>query len=757
MTTYAVVGKPTQQITAPSKVTGNTPYPSDVQLPRMVHVKVFRSPVAHARIKRLDVSRARAYPGVVTVLVADDLPAHLARDSANRVFTLLAQREIVFYGQPVAFVVAETAQIAEEARDLIELEYDELPVVLDVLQAVDPSSPPVRYTMEGVDRSELRAHTTVKEEEEEAVKISNVTQRMIFSRGDVEQGFAEADLVVERTYRAQWVHQGYIEPMAAVVDIDAGSGELTIWTGTQGLFGTRETVAKVLGIPESKINVQAIETGGAFGAKLQPFAAAVAAFVATKVQRPVRYVLTRSEDLRAADPAPQAYFEVKTGVKKDGTVTALKARAIYDCGSFPGSPLMAGSNLLGAYYKWPNLEIEGLEVITNRVSQGALRAPGTPQATFAIDSQMDIMAQMLDMDPLEFRLKNAVVEGDLMPNGRSFTRIGLRECLGAMKETEFWKNRNNLGANEAWGIAVGGWLGGLQPASAIVALNSDGSISVLVGAADITGTNTSFQMIAAEVMSLPLHKVSVRTGATGNSPYAGASAGSKTLRTVGGAVFKACEDARDQMFRIAAQRLEANSEDLELAGGAVRVKGSPEKALTFQLLATMTQGFGATYPMITGRGNIGSPTMAPGFTVQGVKVYVDPDTGEITVKDACVVQDVGFAINPTAVENQLQGGLYQSLGIGFTEEMIWNDKGILLNPSLLDYRQPVSLDIPKIEVKLVEVPTNEPPFGAKGVGEPPISAGCAALANAAARASGARVYQLPVTAERILRAKGQVQ
>ena len=756
MATYTIVGRPTKRVEAPSKVTGNTTYAGDISLPRMVHVKLFRSPVAHAHITRLNVERARAYPGVVAVLTSEDLPKHLDRDSANRLHTVFAAKEIVFYGQPIVAIVADTPTIAEEALDLIDLGYEELPAVLDLLEAIDPKSPPVRATMEGIDRSELRAHTTVKDDEEEVAKISNVTQRMVFSRGDVEQGFRDADYVVERTYRAQWVHQGYIEPMSATVDYDTSTGEFTVWTSTQGNFTTREGLSKLLGVPEGKIDVQFVEMGGGFGAKIQPLAAAVAAIVAQKVGRPVRFVLSRSEDLRAADPAPQAYFEVKTGVKKDGTLTALKTRAIYDSGSFPGSPLMAGTNLLGGYYKWPALEIEGIEVITNRVSQGALRAPGTPQATFAIDSQMDVMSEMLGMDPLEFRLKNAVEQGDPLPNGRSLTRIGLKECLWAFKETEFWKHREVLGPNEAWGIGVGGWLGGNQPASAIVSLNSDGSLSVLVGANDITGTNTSFAMIAAEMMGLPLEKVTAHTGSTASAPYAGVTAGSKTLRTVGGAVVRACEDAREQMFRIAAQRLEASAEDLELAEGSVRVKGSPEKAITFQLMATMTQGFGAAFPMITGRGTVGSPAMAPGFSVQGVKLHVDPGTGEITLKDAVVVQDVGFAINPTTVESQLQGGLFQSLGIGFTEEMQWDDKGILLNASLLDYRIPVSLDIPKIEVKIVEVSTGEPPFGAKGIGEPPISSGCAALANAVARATGARVYQMPVTSERILRAKGQV-
>jgi len=747
--------------TAPQKVTGNTRYAGDMLLPRMTHVKIFRSTIAHGWIKRLDVSKARAHPGVLAVLTADDLPAHLPRDGANRLFTIFAKREVVFHSQAIAAVIAETSDMAEEALDLIEVEYEELPAVFDIVEALSDTSPAVRYTMEGVDRAELRSHTVGAseddDEEEEAPKISNITQKMIFSRGDVEKGFAESDFILEKTYRAQWMHQGYLEPMSATVDYDTSTGEFRVWNSTQGDFSTREGMSKVLGIPENKIIVEFVEMGGGFGAKIQPWAAVIAAVCAKAVGRPVRLQYSRGEDLRAGVPSAGAYFELKVGVKKDGTFSAFKAKAVYDSGSFPGSPLMSGSNLLGAYYRFPNLEIEGLEVITNRASQGALRAPGVPQATFAIESHVDQLCKEMGWDPIEFRIKNAVVEGDPMPNGRKFPRIGLYECLLALKETQFWANRNNLGPGESVGYAVAGWLGGSQPASAIMTLNQDGSLNVLSGANDITGTNTSFGLIAAEVMGISPERIHVTTGGTDSAPYAGVSAGSKTLRTVGAAVFKAAEDARDQMFKIAAERLEANPADLEAVDGKVRVKGSPDKALAFELLFSMTQANGAGYSPIVGRGDVTAPTMAPGFVVQGVKVHLDPMTSEVTVRDAVVVQDVGFAINPVVVEVQLQGGMFQSLGIVMSEELILNSRGALANPTFMDYRIPVALDMPKIEVKIVEVTTGEPPFGAKGIGEPPIAPGAAAFANAvAANPNGARVFQMPLTAERILRARGLV-
>jgi len=745
-----------------AKVTGGTIFTADLRLNHMVHVKVLRAPHAHALIKKLDVSRAKACPGVVGVYTTANLPDHLPRDGANRLLTIFADKEVMYYGQAVAAVVSEQSAIAEEALDLIEVQYEELPAILNIKDALKPDAHLVRHSMEGIDRSELAAHTAGANTDEESTEKTppNVTHRMVWSRGDVEKAFKEADVVAERSYQASWTHQGYIETMGAVVDCNR-NGEYTVWTSTQGDFATREGLAKVLGVPETKIRVEFVEMGGGFGAKIQPLAAAVPALIARVLHRPVKFVFTRSEDLRSADPSPQAYIELKTSAKKDGTITALKAKAVFDSGSFPGSPLMAGANLLGAYYKFPNLEIEGIEVITNRVSQGALRAPGTPQATFAIESNIDIMARELEMDPVEFRLKNGVEQGDLMPNGRAFPKIGMIDVLQRFQQTDFWKNRNKgpsaTGKKVGVGLAVGAWLGGGSPSSASVLLNPDGTVNVMVGSNDITGTNTSFAQIASEVMGLPIERINVKSGGTGSSPYAGVSAGSKTLRTIGLSVQRAAEDALDQMFKIVSERLECSPEDLEALDGQVRVKGSPEKAISFELLGTMSTGFGSPTPVVLGRGNIGTPALAPGFTVQGAKVEVDTETGEVAILDAVCVQDVGYAINPMSVEGQIQGGVAQSLGLGFSEEMIWDSKGVLRNPTLLDYRIPTALDLPQIETALVEVPVEGAgPFGAKGVGEPPIAAGAAALMNAVYDAVGVRVYTMPATAERILEAMGKL-
>jgi CO/xanthine dehydrogenase Mo-binding subunit len=448
-------------------------------------------------------------------------------------------------------------------------------------------------------------------------------------------------------------------------------------------------------------------------------------------------------------------------MKKDGTLVALKAELVYDSGAFPGAPMLPGCLLVGGYYNCENLDIQGYEVLTNKASAGALRAPGAHNATFAIESHMDMMARELGLDPLEVRFKNAVGEGDLLPSGQPYPRIGLRECLEAIGNSEVWKRRRETAEqpNRGTALAVGGWMGGLQPASAIACLNADGTINVTVGSSDITGTNTSFRQIAAEVFNLPLEMVSVESGDTKTAPYAGMSAGSKTTYTVGRAVKLAAEDAKRQMLEIAAQRLEVSPEDLEMIDGEIRLKSgdaADQKPLTFARLGKWTTNFGAYYPAVVGRGAITARKSAPGFTAQAVEVEVDPDTGEVTVLGFAVAQDAGFAINPLSVEGQMQGGVSQGIGIALSEEMIFDDQGRLLNPNLLDYRLMTTRDLPPIEAIIVEVPSEEGPYGARIVGEPSIVAGLAAVGNAIAEATGARCYEAPFTPERVLRAMGKL-
>jgi CO/xanthine dehydrogenase Mo-binding subunit len=756
---YRAVGKPTARIEGAAKVTGKTVYAGDMKLPRMLHAKVLGSAHAHARIKSIDATKARSHPGVVAVVTAAELPPY-RKNPSNRRDVIFAEKETLFFGQPLAAVLAEDPHTAEEAVGQIQVQYDQLPAVLDPVAAMQDDSPLTRSPVEGVDRAEEKGHITAEVEQKEAEgKPSNIASQLDFKRGDVEQGFAEADIVIEDTWRSAMVHQSYLEPHSTIADYDPGpDGELAIWTSTQAPFFIRDEVSKALGIPESRIRVTATEVGGGFGGKIY-LTELMVAVLAMTVRRPVKHVMSRKEDMLAANPAPRAVVELKTGMKKDGTLTALKARLIFDSGAFPGAPVLPGSLLIGGNYKCPNLDIRGFEVLTNKVSAGALRAPGAHNATFAIESQMDVMAKELGLDPLEVRVKNAVEEGDLLPSGQPYPRIGLRECLEAIGDSQIWRERAEIAKipGRGVGLAAGGWMGGLQPASAVVALNGDGTINVTVGSADITGTNTSFAQIAAEVLNLPLSKVGVTTGDTKTAPYAGMSAGSKTLYTVGRAVKAAAEDARRQILEIASSRLECAPDDLELADGEVRVKGSSERSVTLLRLGRLTTTFGAPFAAVVGRGTVRLGHSAPGFSAQAAEVEVNPETGEVTVHRFVVAQDVGFAINPASVSGQMQGGASQGLGLALSEEMLYDDEGHLLNANLLDYRVPTSRDLPPIEAIIVEVPSEEGPYGARMVGEPSIVPTAAAVCNAIANAAGTRLRQVPATPERVLKALGKLQ
>jgi len=754
---FSAVGKPIARIEGPAKVSGRTVYADDMQLPNMLHAKILGSPFAHARIKGINATKARNHPGVHAVVTAADLPDYRMNPSDRR-HVIFATDEALFHGQPIAAVLAEDPHVAEAALDLIEVECEELPPVLDPIAAMRDGSPLARSPLGDVDRSEERGHITADVEESEATKPGNVASTMNFSRGDVEAGFAEADSIVEGTWRSGMVHQGYIEPHSVIADYLPG-GELHVWTSTQAPFYIRNEISHTLGLPETRVRVTATEVGGGFGGKICLTEIMVAA-LSMAVHRPVKHIMSRREDMVAATPAPQAIVELKTGMKKDGTLVALRARLVYDSGAFPGAPMLPGCLLVGGYYKCPNLDIRGFEVLTNKVSVGALRAPGAHNATFAIESHMDMMAADLGLDPLQVRLQNAVEEGDPLPSGQPYPRIGLKECLEAIGKSDLWRDRasrkNGLENGRGIGLAAGGWLGGLQPASAIVGLNSDGTFNVIVGSADITGTNTSFAQIAAEVLNVPVETVAVTYGDTGTAPYAGMSAGSKTTITVGRAVKEAAEDARRQMLQVAARRLECEADELEIADGAIRVAASPDKSLLLRRLGRMTTNFSAPFAAIVGRGSITARKQAPGFAVQAAELEVDPDTGEVTLHRFAIAQDAGFAINPLSVAGQMQGGAGQGLGIALSEEMLYDDQGRLLNADLLDYRLPTTRDLPPIEAIIVEVPSEEGPYGARIVGEPSIVATAAAVTNAIADATGARLHEVPATPERILRAMGKL-
>jgi CO/xanthine dehydrogenase Mo-binding subunit len=749
----AALGQRLTRAEGVDKVTGHMAYVSDLKLPGMLHAKLLRSPHAHARIRSIDVSKARALPGVRCVLTAADLDQRDA-EPTTRARAILAVGRVRFHGQPVAAVAADDVHTAEEALDLIAVDYEVLPAALDPLAAMQDDAPLVREQVVASDNAEAQAHATVATGEEKPTSShpSNVAGRVHFHRGDVERGFAEADVIVERTYHIPHVHQNYMEPRAAIASWDH-RGNLTVYASTQGQFFVRSELSAILGLPESRIKIQAMEIGGGFGAKIQPIIEPIAAILAQRTRRPVKLVQTRGEELIAATPAPEVLIELKTGAKRDGTLTALQARVIMDSGCFPGGPLNVCCLIIGGYYKFQALDIVGYEVLTHKASQAAYRAPGAPHGTVAIEGQMDALARALGVDRLALRLQNCIAPGDPMPHNQPWPVNGMRQVLEAIGNHPIWKE-HRPGPYRGIGFAVGGWLGGIQPAAASVRMNPDGSLSVITGAIDLTGTNTAFRQIAAAELGVPAEEIAVRTADTDTAPYAGMSAGSKVLYTVGNAVRMAAADAQRQILEIASRELEAAPADLEVADGKVRVKGAPERAISLKEIGHKSTAFGGKYEPVFGRGATTVTTQSPGFAGQIAEVAVDPDTGNVTLLRYVSIQDVGKAINPTLIEGQMQGGSAQGIGMGLSEQLVYSPEGRLVNQSLLDYRNMTAIDLPPIETVIVEVPTPYGPFGAKGAGEPPIVPGAAAIANAVRDATGKDFTDLPITPEKVVAALG---
>ncbi len=739
----------------PEKVTGRVEYVADIKRRGLLHAKLLRSPHAHARIVRIDVSQARALPGVRAVVTAADIP-ELKRKAPTRAHAVLAIDRAVFAGQPVAAVAADELAIAEEALDLIEVQYEVLPAAVDPLRSMQPGAPPVADAGTEADTSEALAHSAVAmaSGETAATKAVNVSQTAHVKRGDVAQGFAESDVVIEHTYRVPMVHQGYLEPHAVLAEWDS-AGNLTLWASTQGSFNTRSEVADVLGIDENRIKVIPVECGGGFGGKIRALCEPITALLARATGRPVRYVMTRREELEAGMPAPQVVIRLKTGAKRDGSLTALQAETVLETGAFSGTVLAVSAVFLGSLYKWPAFDIKGSEVLTHKPSVAAYRAPVAPQTIFAIDSQMEHLARALDLDPVEFRTRHLSRPGDPMVNNQPWASHGAHEVLAQAaghrlwKERATWKASSGNGKLRGTGLALGGWLGGLQPTGATVKLNPDGTLSVLTGQVDIAGTNIALAQIAASAYGIDIEKVKITTGDTDTAPVTGLSAGSKTVYTVGVAVMQAAQEARRQTLEIAAGELEAAVPDLEVVDGRVVVRGVPDRGITLTQIGRKGNLYMSKVQPVLGSAHPAFTQQAPAFAAEIARIEVDPETGEVTVHDFVVVQDAGRAINPLGVEGQMQGGAVQSLGMAMTEALTYDEKGCLTNPSLLDYRKLTAADLPNIETIIVEVPSPSGPFGARGVGEPPIIPAPAAMANAVADATGVRITECPLTPERI--------
>jgi CO/xanthine dehydrogenase Mo-binding subunit len=738
---------------APGKVTGSAVYAADFALPGMLFGKVLRSREPHARLVRVDASRALKLPGVRAALTAADVP-DVRYGGSVKDETVFARDRVRFAGQPLAAVAASTLDAAEAALSAIDVVMEPLPPVLDVAGALAPGAPLVH--------EDWRRYTALPI----LHRDGNVCNRARIVVGDVERGFEEADHVFTHRFTTASVHQGYTEPRAAVAQWDSG-GVVTVWCNTQLPFEIQNTLAEILELPASKVRVIVPGIGGGFGGKLRVGVEHFAALLARATGRPVKVMTTSEEELTAAYARQPAIVELKTGVTRDGRITAREGRLWFDTGAFAGSgPGVASvaTLMLAGPYRIPNLLLEGRAVYTNKTNFGSFRAPSGPQANFAVESQMDIMADALGIDPLEFRLRNIVREGEEGPTGQVLTAVGLEECLRKAADAIGWRDRRPA-RGRGKGLAIGWWTTTGGSSGVYVKINPDGTVALNTGAAEIgTAALTGAAQVLAEDLGIELTDVNVVSADTLSTPFDFGAQGSRTAFAVGNACRAAVADLRQQLLGLAARHLGVDESALELRGGAVHAVSEGKRA-TLAELARLSQASGGgliahgtfvapptAYDEKRVEGHVYPAFHSPSFHAHAAEVSVDADTGEITVERYVVAQDVGFAMNPRYIEGQIEGGVAQGLGQALSEEIVY-ENGRVLNPNLTDYKMPTTLDLPRVESIIVQHPSLVGPYGAKGVGEPPNIEPPAAIANAVASATGLRITSLPITAEKIALAR----
>ena len=753
-TIESAIGRSAPRIDGRPKVTGRARFAADIAPVGLLHGRPVLAIPAHARIERIDVVEALAVPGVLAVLTAADLP--IVTEGTDRTHQPLARSEILWAGQPVALVLAETPEAAADGAALVLVETTALEPIVDLERAFAPGAPRTRFdrVVDEAAASEGSQHAAVGGGAEEYTPdepvSENVVARSGYRRGDVESALASCDVVVEGRFTTSWVHQGYLEPQVAMAELDS-DGILHVTSATQGTFYTRSELARLFGRSMASVRVTGATLGGGFGGKLMivdPLAAAATLVLG----RPVRVELTRLEDFRMSNPAPAAILEVSLGATSDGRLRGLRARLRFETGAFSENSVegIAAILTVGPYH-WDAHEVAAYGVETNRVPTGAYRAPGATQATFALEQLIDELAGRLGIDPIDLRRRNLVAPDDEMADGTPWGGIGLDQCLARLADHPLYRDRASLPAGEGVGLAAGAWPGGRQPASAICRLEADGRVTVVTGVVDISGSMNGFAVIAAEGLGIGTDAVSVVAADTASAPRSPVSGGSVITYSTGRAVQRATAVLRDKILAYAALALEIDVRDLELIDGAVRPKGSPERGMTLAEIGERLDGFSAAFEPLEGHAGSVPPVLAPLTSAHLVHVRVDRESGEVKVLDYVIAQDVGRALNPALIEDQLHGGATQGLGWALHEAMLHDETGQLLTGTFLDYALPTATDVPRFETILVEVPSADGPYGAKGVGEGPICGAAAAVANAVAAATGVRYRSLPMTAPRVWR------
>jgi len=697
--------------------------------------KIMTSTRSHAKIVSIDTTAAEALPGVRCVITGSDYPDVRFGSGALKDRRIMAREEVFYIGEPVAAIAADDEITALEAIGLIEIKYEDIKHVVDPLQAIYGSS--------------VDVHSDLEDFEGFGFALGGNNCTMLDSdRGDVEQGLKDSDVIIEETYHTQPISQGFLEPMACVADVEA-NGRLDIYASTQGPYQVRSQLASVLEMSIGNIKVTAMEMGGGFGAKLRLALEGFPAMLSIKTGKPVKLVCTREEAFTLNGPRLETNIYLKTGVTNDGKILAREARSVFDVGAYLGAGPNAGvGHGLGAY-NIPNFKLRSYGVYTNKLYVGSYRASGVADMNFATESHTDVIAHKLGLDPMEFRIKNALSEGDTAVNGSTIPVNGLMETILAVKERMGLPKKMEEGRGV--GIAVGEWRSGSGPSTASISVNEDGTVSLLTGSVDISGSDTSLAQIAAESLGLRLEQVVVAKRNTDMAPFTGPSGGSRIVYSQGRAVQNAAEDTKAKLMDLAADRLGVPADALECAGGSVYVQDNPPQSLDLGQLARMS--LTSRGGPIIGTASLSSLPYAPVFNAQAAEVIVDRETGQVRVTRFVQAQDIGKAINPMGVEGQLEGGAVQGIGRALSEEiLIDKETGKVRNPSLATYLMPLSVDMPDIENILVEVPSADGPFGARAVAESPGFGPPAAIANAIFDAVGVRIKTLPLSAERVLAA-----
>ncbi|MGB1749384.1 MAG: xanthine dehydrogenase family protein molybdopterin-binding subunit [Dehalococcoidia bacterium] len=739
-------GKRLRKVDGDDKVTGAAIFGADFTAKGSLHAKIVRSPHAHARIVSIDTSAAEALPGVEAVCTAADFPSDVTGDVdtgeveigiqflAN---LIMGRRKALFEGHPVAAVAATDVHIAEEAARLVKVEYEVLPAVTDPIEAMSPDAPLLH---EGLIATSLSGS---------ADEPSNIAGHMEGGKGDVEKGFAESDAIVERTYRTSLVHQGYLEPEAETVHWH-DNGRIEVWANSQGSFPLRQNMSNLLGVPVSKIKVVPLEVGGAFGAKNTPRVTPIAAILSKKSGKPVKIVLTREEVLKATGPASGAVVTVKMGATKDGVMKAAQARLVFGAGGFPGSPVLRGMQTIFACYQPENSKVDAYDVVTNAPRVAAYRAPGATVATFCGESTIDDLAREIGVDPMDFRIKNAAKTGDSNVDDEVYSRIGIVEMLEAVKASDEYNKPLPVSANGfpvGRGVGIGWWPCGVEISSARVSVQHDGGVDVTIGAVDLHGVRTGSAQVAAETLGIDVDEIYVHTGDTESIPYTGNAAGSRITRTLSQAIYKAGVAVIDQMKAKMAARFGVDPEYVEYEDGNFFARDNQDTKVPFKQAGSLVTKNGSN--IVATASNDTDMRPANGYAMSVADVEVDPDTGKVQLLDFTIFQDVGKCVNPTQVENQMQGGAVQGIGWALSEEYVFDDQGLMRNASFLDYRMPTALDLPMINTVILETPADDGAFGIRGVGEPPIIAPPAAIGNAVYNATSVRVTELPMSPERV--------